>query len=204
MTTLAMNHSIPICQSFMGRPRIHKPKAAEHTSGALFREVVGAVFEMMIPYAPFWKRIRHSRPTSIYGFGLGESEMPPPVNVNQAALYDRMADGFKTCLDLWREIFSDDVYGQILDARSASLDRFDFPIRTWVRVLFETAVAFKKSPAQDRDRLLEALAPLYYGKTLSFVRKTERMTIQQTEEFIENECVVFEENKPYLVERWPL
>ena len=42
----------------------------------------------------------------------------------------------------------------------------------------------------------------YFGKTLSFVRKTERMSVQQAEEFIENECVVFEETKPYVFDRW--
>jgi len=29
------------------------------------------------------------------------------------------------------------------------------------------------------------------------------MSIQEAEEFIENEALVFEETKPYLVENWP-
>jgi hypothetical protein len=43
---------------------------------------------------------------------------------------------------------------------------------------------------------------LFVGKTLSFVRKTERMSIQQAEEHIENECMIFEEAKPYLLSKW--
>ncbi len=53
-----------------------------------------------------------------------------------------------------------------------------------------------------REELLSSLIPLYFGKTLSYVRKTARMSVQQAEEFIENECMVFEESKPYLVDRW--
>ena len=49
---------------------------------------------------------------------------------------------------------------------------------------------------------MDSLIPLYFGKTLSYVRKTERMSVQQAEDFIENECMVFEETKPYLVDHW--
>ena len=50
---------------------------------------------------------------------------------------------------------------------------------------------------------MDSLIPLYFGKTLSFVKKTQHMSIQQAEEFIENEAIVFEETKPYLIENWP-
>ncbi len=51
MTTLAMNNGIPICQAFMGRPKIHKPKDPGADLGPMFRQVVGTIFEMMIRYA---------------------------------------------------------------------------------------------------------------------------------------------------------
>jgi hypothetical protein len=54
----------------------------------------------------------------------------------------------------------------------------------------------------ERLNLLESLMPLYLGKVLSFVKKTERMSVQQAEEYIENECMIFEENKPQLVKSW--
>ena len=65
------------------------------------------------------------------------------------------------------------------------------------------AIAYKNKVGGDTDALLDSLIPLYYGKTLSFVKKTERMSIQQAEEFIEHEAVIFEESKPYLIENWP-
>ena len=52
------------------------------------------------------------------------------------------------------------------------------------------------------DRLLNALIPLYFGKVLSYVKKTRRLSIQEAEEFIENECVIFEKVKPYLIKKW--
>ena len=204
MTTLAMNNSIPICQAFMGRPKIHKPKDPGAALGPMFRQVVGTIFDMMVTYAPFWKRVKWSRPTAIYGFGLGEVEMPPAVNVDQRALYDKMAGGFEEQIDLWKEVFSEEVLNKLREIRGLSQEKFDFPTVVWVKVLFDMAVAYKKNIGGDGNRLLDSLIPLYFGKTLSFVKKTERMSIQQAEEFIENECVIFEETKPYLIDNWPV
>ena len=204
MTTLAMNNGIPICQAFMGRPKIHKPKDPSDALGPMFRQVVGTVFDMMINYAPFWKRVRWSKPTAIYGFGLGEVEMPPPVNVDQAKLYQKFVEGFDKEMDLWSEIYTEEVLNKLKEIRGLSQDKFDFPTILWVKVLFETAMGYKKNVGGNNQALLDSLIPLYFGKTLSFVKKTERMSIQQAEEFIENEAVVFEESKPYLIENWPV
>jgi hypothetical protein len=70
-------------------------------------------------------------------------------------------------------------------------------------VLYDLAVAFQKTPPEKTDALIDSLIPLYFGKTLSFVKKTERMSIQEAEEVVENEATLFEESKPYLVENWP-
>jgi hypothetical protein len=50
--------------------------------------------------------------------------------------------------------------------------------------------------------MLESLIPLYFGRTLSFVKRTKRMSIKQAEEAIEEDCAVFEMAKPYLLKRW--
>ena len=80
-------------------------------------------------------------------------------------------------------------------------EQFDFPTQTWAKLLFDYAGAYNRK-VMDPQQLLDSLIPLYFGKTLSYVRKTERMSVQQAEDFIENECMVFEETKPYLVDHW--
>jgi hypothetical protein len=54
----------------------------------------------------------------------------------------------------------------------------------------------------ERETLLRSLIPLYFGKVYSFVLRTERMSLQEAEEYIEEQCMVFEETRPYLDERW--
>jgi hypothetical protein len=81
------------------------------------------------------------------------------------------------------------------------MDHFEMPVSVWARTLFDFAVCYHNR-AMDRTRLIEMLIPLYYGMTLSFVNKTEGMSILQAEEFLEDMCLTFEQTKPYIVDRW--
>lgn len=203
MTTVAMNKGIPICQAFMGRPKIHKAKDPGTELSLMFRQAVGTIFRMMIKTAPFWKSVKWSKPTAIFGFGLGEVEMPPTVEVNGHMLHHRFIEGFEVYLKLWHQALSAEVVRKLMEIRDLDNARFDFPTLVWIRVLYDLAVAFQKTPPEKTDALLDSLIPLYFGKTLSFVKKTERMSIQEAEEVVENEASLFEESKPYLVENWP-
>jgi hypothetical protein len=81
------------------------------------------------------------------------------------------------------------------------MDHFEMPIPVWARILFDCALCYHRKLI-DRTRLIEVLVPLFYGMTLSFVNKTEGMSSQQAEEFLEDMCLVFEQSKPYLTYRW--
>jgi glycosyltransferase involved in cell wall biosynthesis len=181
MTTTAMCHDIPICQSFMGRPKIHKPKDPGESLGPMFLQVVGTIFDIMAEKVAFWKEVRWSKPTAIFGFGLGEMEMPPAVDVNLERLYDKFQAGFAS-----------------YDGRFTN---FELPANLWAEILIDFAVAYKNG-ADEKQRIMESLIPLYFGRTCSFVVELEPMTIQQAEEVIEDQCIVFERSKPGLLTRW--
>lgn len=201
MTTLAMNHNVPICQAYMGRPKIHKPKDPGSDLGPMFSQVVGTIFYLMAQSTGYWMRVKWSRPTAIFGFGLGEVEMPPPVKVSHEKLSEKFKAGFDEYQELWTKILTESIMNKVNEIGQLPSEQFEFPVQLWAKLLFDYAVAYRDQVVGETE-LLNSLIPLYFGKTLSFVRKTERMSVQQAEEFIENECMVFEETKPYLLERW--
>jgi glycosyltransferase involved in cell wall biosynthesis len=201
MTTLAINQRIQICQSFMGRPKIHRTKDPGAHLGPMFRQVVGTIFSMMDHFESYWTKVKYSRPTAIYGFGLGEVEMPPKVEVDSRNLLQKFHGGFAAYEKVWEKILTEDVFKKLLEIRSMKEREFNFPTDLWARVLFDTAVGYRYASI-DRDMLMESLIPLYFGRTLSFVKKTKKMSIKQAEEAIEDDCMTFEMTKPYLVQRW--
>lgn len=201
MTTLAINERAQICQAFMGRPKIHRTKDPGADLGPMFRQVVGTIFSMMKHFDSFWTKTRYSKPTAIYGFGLGEVEAPPSIEVDTDNLLQKFHNGFEEYSDIWKEILAEDVYKKLLEIKNMKKSEFNFPTDLWARVLFDMAVGYQDTN-MDRDITMDSLVPLYFGRTLSFVKKTKKMSIKQAEEAIENDCITFEMTKPYLLKRW--
>jgi len=201
MTTLAICNRVRVCQAFMGKPKIHRVKDPGADLGPMFRQVIGTIFKMMTYFDSFWLKIKYSRPTAIFGFGLGETEMPPEIKVNTERLREKFHEGFTIYKDIWEQILSKDVYRKLLEIKDLKKEHFNFPVDLWARLLFDIAISYR-DVVVDRDLMMESLIPLYFGKTLSFVKKTASMSIAQAEGVIEDECMVFEMTKPYLVKRW--
>jgi len=201
MTTLAINQKVQICQAFMGRPKIHRTKDPGGDLGPMFRQVVGTIFAMMKEFESFWTKVKYSRPTAIYGFGLGEVEMPPKVDVNTDNLLQQFHIGFDKFSHIWKEILTADVYRKLHEIKGLKEMEFNFPTDLWARLLFDTAVSYGDVSVKP-DEIMDSLIPLYFGRTLSFVKRTKKMSIKQAEEAIENDCETFEMTKPYLLQRW--
>ncbi len=201
MTTIAITQRVRICQSFMGRPKIHRTKDPGAQLGPMFRQVVGTIFFMMSYFESSWIKIKYSRPTAIFGFGLGDVEMPPRVDVNTENLWNRFHAGFSDYKDIWKEILSKNVYLKLLEIQNMSEREFNLPTDLWARLLFDVAVSYRDALV-DRDLMLDSIIPLYFGRTLSFVKATKSMSISQAEQAIEDDCMTFETTKPYLIKRW--
>ena len=201
MTTIAISQKAQVCQSFVGRPKIHRTKDPGAHLGPMFREVVGTIFDLMKHFDPFWTKVKYSRPTAIYGFGLGETEMPPEVKVDTENLMNKFQEGFKEYIAIWEKVLTEDVCKKLLEIKGMKESEFNFPTDLWARVLFDMAVGYRDSTV-DRSTMMDSLIPLYFGRTLSFVKKTKRMSIKQAEEAIEEDCLTFEMAKPYLLRRW--
>lgn len=201
MTTLAINQGIQVCQSFMGGPKIHRFKDPADPLGPWLRQVVGLIFSMMRDYESRWPAIRYSKPTAICGFLPGETELPPRVDMDKNVLFNNFHEGFGKYNEIWKDVLSNDVYSKLIEMKGMKREIFTFPTDLWARVLYDLAVAYRDTIV-DQALLLDSMIPLYYGKTLSFVKKIEKMSLQQTEEVIEDDCMTFERTKPYLIQRW--
>ncbi|GLI34516.1 glycosyltransferase [Desulforhabdus amnigena] len=202
MTTIALNARLPICQAFIGAPKVHRLKDPYAHLSVLFHQIVGTIFDMMEVYPDFWKQVKWSKPTALYGTDIHEVETPLPVEINATRLHERFLQGFDKYTNMWQLIYDQTVCPKLQEIRSMGLQHFSFPTQTWARILYDAALAYHRAEASEKDRILDSLLPLYLGKVLSFVKKTERMSVQQAEEYIENECMIFEENKPYIVKIW--
>ncbi|HHO75198.1 MAG TPA: glycosyltransferase family 2 protein [Deltaproteobacteria bacterium] len=198
MSTSAITNNFRICQSNLG-VKIHDVKDPSQHLGPMFRQVIWTLFSLMETYEQHWKSVEGSTPLETFGMeGFTE---PEPVRVNLDSLVENFKVGFGHLGVLWKEIFSPESYDDLKKSAEMSRDDFELPIDTWVRLLYELAATYH-AWRKNRYKLVELVAPLYYGRVASFVNQTKDMDSKQAEDLVELQAQRFEDNKKYLLEQW--
>ncbi|MEJ5348602.1 MAG: glycosyltransferase [Desulfosoma sp.] len=203
MAGVALTSRVPVWQTIIGSPKKHRVKDPFAQLAGRFRHVLTALFDQMEAYADFWKRVKWSKPTALFNLEGQEMDSPSLVEINAARLHQRFLEGFQENEQLWRQVFDAAAWNKLDEIRRMPYEQFTFPSQTWAALLFDTACAYRRMTPQERERLLDSLIPLYLGRVVAFVKRTERLSVQQAEDTVEQTCAVFEESKPYLVDRWP-
>jgi glucosylglycerate synthase len=201
MTHSAINEGFAVCQARLGA-KIHDAKDPASDLGPMFRQVVGTLFNLAGHYEDRWLRVRGSHAIPEYGFERVVA--PEPITVNHARLVDTFESARLAERDAWSEMLSAEQLERVTTLEvdlDAPPERFRFPAELWIRCLYDALVAYHR-PGADRDRLLAALTPLYFGRTAGFISDTLEMTTEQAERVIDDQARLFEELKPYLVTRW--
>lgn len=202
MTTIAIARGFNVCQAFLGTPKIHRAKDPAEDLNKMFIEVVSTIFDLIVDFEYIWMDLAESRPSSIYGFGLGVDEKPPEVSVNTDKLLDSFKSGYKKYGELWEEVLPLPEMAQVVKlVEEPEKKSFFYHSDVWARILFSFAVAYKQEVI-DHDHLMESLIPFYHSRVLSFVNKTHAFGTLETEEYLENIIRIFEREKFYLVTRW--
>jgi glycosyltransferase involved in cell wall biosynthesis len=201
MTSIAIARRFRVCQTFLGSPKTHRAKDPAKDLGPMFTQVIMTFFDLMIDFEYLWKDTTESWPSSIFGFGLGVEEKPPPVDVNTRALYESFVSGFDTYGELWEKVIPRPELSEARETRKMSEEEFYYPSDLWARILFNFAIAYRNNEI-PREEIIEGMVPFYHSRILSFVNKTGHMDIKECEEYFEAINRVFEKEKHYLLKRW--
>ena len=199
MTHSAINEGFAVCQARLGA-KIHDAKDPAGDLGPMFRQVVGTLFKLAGRYEDRWLRVRGSHPIPEYGFERVIA--PEEISVNHAKLVDNFEQARLTQGEVWAQMLSAEQFERVMGLElEGDPSRFHFSAELWIRCLYDSLVAFHR-PNVDRERLLAALTPLYFGRTAGFISDTLEMTTDQAERVIDDQARQFEELKPYLVAGW--
>ena len=198
MTTSAVTQGFRICQSNLG-VKIHDGKDPGQHLGPMFRQVLSALFSLMERYENNWKPIKGSESLELFGFE-GTLE-PEPVNVNLELMIDLFKKGYEQFSSLWKTIFSKTSFKQITDASKMNFKDFNLSTDAWIKILYELAATYHLWDV-NRDKLLDMMTPLYFGRVASFVKQSWEMSSLEAESLVEEQAVKFEEQKDYLIKMW--
>jgi len=200
MTTVAISEGAKICQAFLGA-KIHDPKDPGSSLGPMFKQVVGTVFKLMKDYQDVWEKVDSSSPTANYGF---ISEVyPEPVKVSFETLIQKFRSGVEENKDFWKTFLPAENLQAVCDISEAKEDVFNFPVELWVQTVYDFAVSFNNASSDPaKEKVIESMTPLYFGRVASFVMETKDMETYDAERVVEAQARVYESMKPYLREKW--
>lgn len=198
MTTHALAQGLRVCQANLG-VKVHDPKDPGLSLGPMFRQVVMTLFTLMEKHYLVWKDVIGSE--AVETFGSQEILEPEAIKVNQELLIQNFKMGFQHFGALWKEILSAPCYATVQKLAAAERKSFYLDVTCWAHVLYEIAATFHRWP-KDRAKLVDLMSPLYEARVASFINETAEMTTLESEDVVEKQAEIFEQEKPHLLKCW--
>jgi hypothetical protein len=197
LTLAAVANGYRICQSFLGTKDPVERHAADLVPA--LRETIGVVFSSMEPNFAIWSN--KTGPEPVTTIGAEPAFDLEPRRVNRKRLLSMFRSGVSGLESVFQTILSPSTLAELQEIARLEEEDFRYTAELWVKTVYEFAVAYYKSVI-NRDHIIQALAPLFRGRALTFLLENRNTSAHEIERQVENLCLEFERLKPYLLEMW--
>ena len=198
MTLTAIAEGFKVGQAYLGA-KLHDAKDPGADLTQMFQQVVGSLFGAMETYETLWQNANGSQTVPEFGFPFEVGTEPVPVNVER--MIRAFGQGIRDLREIYENILTPPTMQALAAAAQNPPETFRVTDLEWVHLVYEFAAAYHQKK-MDRGHLLQALVPLYLGRTASFVIEVFDSGAAQVEARIEKLCEVFEFERPYLAALW--
>ncbi len=193
----AIAEGVAIDQAALGPRRIPAP-AEPAPLGEIVGRTAGSLFAIAERYEILWLERQGSEPVPCAG-------SPPEPQPGPAPDPERMLGGFlqgvRDLYPVWERILAPETLSDVLALGVDATRDFRFPDALWAHVVYDFLLAYRARVVY-RSHVAQSLAPLYLGRVASVVYETRNRPPAAVAKVTERLCQVFEEWKPYLVDRW--
>ena len=167
--------------------------------GELFEQVVSSAFTCLERHSAYWLPRNGSDPLAVAG-PLPTSTVEAPAT-DGSRLTEAFARDLQNLQSVLESILSEETLASLLRMAETQGSRLRYPDELWVSTVYEFLLAYRQG-VMRREHIVQALAPLYLGRTGSFLRQFSSARESDVEEALESLCLHFERAKPDLIQRW--
>jgi hypothetical protein len=197
LTTRAISANFRVCQSFVGTKAPIDSASPDLVSA--MRRTAGVLLAAIDKQFPVWST--NSSPHEVKTFGSPAEINLDPVSVDRNRLYEMFATGVAELQPVFRSILSSATLGDLQRVAACGASEFKYTSELWAKTAYEFVASYHKSVI-NRDHIIQALVPLYRGRSLSFICENENSSSEQIESSVESQCREFERLRPYLLQIW--
>lgn len=181
-----------ICQASLGA-KIHKPSAPK--LGPMFLQVVKTAFLMISNNIHKWKDINAIAETDIFGKKkLGRAQK---LKIDRDAIKKKAIAGYREHKFYINKYLDEDNFSQINETFNSN--NIHIPSDLWVKIVYDMLSKFKFT--KHKDTIVEALRPLYFARSLTFMNDTWELSNSEAEILIQRQAEMFYHNRNYLIEK---
>ncbi len=199
LLTRAMAGEFRIGQAFLGVKDAPTGESVGNEVTGVLSRVLSALFLEMERQATVWQKVRRSVPAPLFGAPVAGSPEPRAVDLGRALESFRL--GQRNLPEIWSLVLSPAELLELAKLARRSDDTFRMPDGLWARVVYDFALAHRLR-VMNREHLLAAFVPLYLGWLAGFALELGEPDPVAAERRIEELCLRFESEKPYLIARW--
>lgn len=187
-----------LCQAVLG-PWARASGDGPTDLPAILNEALSPIFAEMQRSTAGWQKVRGSAGVELIGERGGAIE---PVSVDLKRLLDAFRLGQQNLLrDVWALVLPPSTLVEVKRMAGLPDTSFRLPDALWTRIIYDFSLAFHVR-TMSREHLMGALAPLYLGWFGSLVAEMGDAGVDRLEDRLEQLCLTFESEKPYLISRW--
>jgi hypothetical protein len=200
LTIRALTGGFSLGQAWVGHRTPHPRDAGADLSG-MVADVLLACFTAAERNLQ-WQKIRGSEPVEL----TGSPEPPPPdtAPIDRRRSLEAFRLGQQHLGAVWDRILAPKAVLEFRRLARAPDADFRVSDELWARTVYDFLLVYH-ARSMSREHLLSAFTPLYLGWLGSFVGELEHADAERIERRIEELCLRFETEKPYLISgwRWP-
>jgi hypothetical protein len=194
----AMQSEMKLCQVHVGS-RLQSLKDGVQDLSFILAALAGAIYFEMERTAEYWQRVRGSSAVPVFGLRFDQENGRHTVDAKP--MIEAYRIGYKNLQDIWGLVLPPATLLELSRMSRQTEHEFRFAGELWARTIYDFAVAHRLRLI-GRDHLLRALTPLYIAWIASFILSVKDSDESQVENQIEQLCIAYESQKPYLISRW--
>ncbi len=187
-----------MCQTLV--PIRHPSQTEGFDLSTVLGGVLGSLFSEIESNAAIWQRIRGSHDVPFLG-GEAAKDVPHSDSIDVRPLLESFQLGVRNLHEVWGLVLPPITLLELKRLNQLSAENFHIPDETWVRIVYDFALAFRLRTI-SRVHILGAFTPLYLGWVASYVNEVSAQTADDAERRLEQLARAYEEGKPYLLSRW--
>ena len=197
MTSEALANGFSVAQAALG-PRLLAHTRRRPGLPDVFQQVMDAVSACLELHSGYWLTRAAAEPVPCHGALPGAVELGPrPDATAMAAAFRRDVAALRPVL---ATILSDETLAAVTAAASAP-GALSYPDGAWAATVFEFLLANHRA-VMTREHVMQALLPLYLGRTASFLLEHGASAPSVVNDALESLGQAFERAKPRAAAQW--